>query len=127
MLKEEWLQRYLYIEEQNVFFYYFPCELYECLAKFLYGQPTQKLDNPIVWTPELVKRLEGSKNKVLKAIYYWNDSILGGFITDFTIDTSINYSKDERMFFKGTRDKYLKSLKTCIKILLCEKQVMPLN
>lgn len=54
-------------------------------------------------------------------------SIMGGFITEFTIDTSISYSEVERRFFKGPRGKYLKDLKTWIKMILCEKGVMPPN
>ena len=58
---------------------------------------------------------------------YWIDSILGKFIMKFTIDKSVSYSKVECLFLKGQRSKYLKSLKTSIKMLLCEKHVMPLN
>ena len=118
---------YLYTKEHKIFFCSFPCELYEFLAKLADGQGTWKLDNPIVWTPELVRHLEGSKNKIIRVGDYWIDSILGGFITEFVIDTSVSYSEDERQFFKGPRDKYLKSLKTWIKMLLCEKRVMPFN
>ena len=57
--KEEWLQRYLYMEEHEVFFFYFLCELYKWLDKFVDSEPTWKLDNPFEWTPELVKHLEG--------------------------------------------------------------------
>jgi len=80
-----------------------------------------------VLTPELVKHLEGLEYKVAKAIDYWIDSILGRFITKFVIDTFSSYSEAERRFFKGPKGKYLKSLKTWIKMLLCKKRVMPLN
>lgn len=40
MLKEEWLQRYLYIEEHEVFFCHFPFKLYEWLIKLMDGQST---------------------------------------------------------------------------------------
>ena len=55
MLKEEWLNIYLYTEEHEIFFYYFSCKLYEWLAKLADGQGTWKLDNPIVWTLDLVR------------------------------------------------------------------------
>ena len=58
---------------------------------------------------------------------YWIDSIMGSFITEFAIDTLVSYSEAKRQFFKDPRGKYLKSLKTWIKIILCEKRVMPLN
>jgi len=46
--KEEWLQRYLYTKEHKVLFFSFSCELYKWLAKLADGQPTWKLDNPIM-------------------------------------------------------------------------------
>lgn len=85
------------------------------------GQPTWNLDNPILWTPELMKCLEESEYKVSKVVDHWIDSISGGFITEFAIDMSASYSEVEHQFFKGPRGEYMKSLKTWIKILLCEK------
>jgi len=91
------------------------------------SQGTWKLDGPIVWTPELVKRLEPSRNNIAWEIDHWIDRIIGGFITEFVIDSSSIYSEVEHKFFKGPRCKYLKSLKTWIKMLLCENRVMPLH
>ena len=93
--KEKWLQKYLYIEVHEVFFSTFPCELHEWLSKLLDSEPTWKHDDPIVWTLELVKHLEGSDYKVARAIDYWIDIILGGFITEFSINKYVSYSKDE--------------------------------
>jgi len=62
----------------------------------------------------------------MQAIDYRLDRIIGGFVTKFTVVTSINYSEVERRFFKGLRCKYLRSLNIRIKMLLCEKWVMPL-
>jgi len=45
---------------------------------------------------------------------------------ELVVDTSISYSEAECCFFKGPRVKYLGSLNTWIKMLLCEKQVMQL-
>ena len=91
------------------------------------SQGTWRLDNPIVWTPELVKHLEVSKNNIAWAIDHCIDCILGGFITELTTDTSISYSKEEHIIFKGPQGKYLKYSKTWIEILLCEKQFIPLT
>jgi len=49
--KEEWLNRYLYTEIHKIFFYTFPIELYEWLAKLTCSQGWWRLDSPIVWTP----------------------------------------------------------------------------
>lgn len=91
---------YLYTKEHKIFFYSFPCELYKWLDKLAYGQGMWKLDNPIVWTAELVRHMESSENKIVRVFNYWIDSILDGFITEFTIDTYVSYSEDEHHFFK---------------------------
>ena len=74
-----------------------------------------------------MKHLEGLEYKVTKVVDYWINSISGGFIIEFAIDTYISYSEVEHRFFKGPSGKYLNSLKTWIKMLLCEKRVIPLN
>ena len=86
-----------------------------------------KLNSPIVWILELVKLLEASENNITRVVDHQNNRILEGFITEFLIDTCTSYSEEECRYFKGPRGKYVKSLKTSIKILLCEKQFRPLN
>lgn len=54
-----------------------------------------RLDKPIVWTPELVRRLEASRDKITHAMDHWLSQIIGGFIIEFVVNTSINYSKAE--------------------------------
>jgi len=61
-MKELWLDRYLYIEIHEIFFYSFLVELYEWIAKLVNIQGRWRLDNSIVWTPELVRRLEASED-----------------------------------------------------------------
>jgi len=85
-----------------------------------------ELDDPIVWTPKLVRRLEASEDKITCVVNHWLDHIIGGFVIEFVVDTSINYSEAERHFFKGPRGNYLRSFNTWIKMLLCEKRVMHL-
>lgn len=101
--------------------------------KLANSQGRWKLDNPIVWTPELVRRLEASEDKIARVVDHWLDRIIGGFITDFVVDTLVSYSevercflKGQRCFLKGQRGEYVKYLNTWIKILSCEKRVMQL-
>ncbi len=101
-------------------------ELYEWLAKLTDNQGRWKLDSLIVWIPELVRRLETSENKIAWVVDHWLDRILGGFVTEFLGDTSVSYRVAERQIFKGSRGKNLRSLNTWIKIILCEKWVIPL-
>ena len=71
LTKEEWLDCYLYTEIHEIFFSSFPTELYEWIAKLADKRGRWKLDGPIVWTPELVRRLEASKDKITCIVYHW--------------------------------------------------------
>ena len=85
-----------------------------------------KLYGPIVWTLELVRRLEASGDKITRVVDHWLNRIIGGFVTEFVVNTSISYNEAECRFFKGPRGKYLKYFNTWIKMLLCENRVMQL-
>ena len=90
------------------------------------SQGRWKLDNPILWAPELVCILEASEDKITHVVDHWLDHIIGVFITEFAVDTSVSYSEAKQCFLQGPRGKYVKSLNTWLKILLCEKRVMQL-
>lgn len=106
------------MEIHKIFFTSFPTELNEWIAKLADSQGRWKLDSPIVWTPNLVRRLEVLEDKITHIVNNWFNHIAGGFVTKFVVDTSVNYNKAKRRFFKGLRGKYVKSLNTWIKILL---------
>ena len=74
-----------------------------------------------MWTLELVHRLEAYEEKIAQVVDHWLDRVIGGFITEFVIDITMSYSEAERHFLQGTRGKYIKSLNTWNKMLLCEK------
>lgn len=63
--------------------------------KLVDSQGWWKLDGTIVWTPELVLRLEASEDKIACDFDHWLDHIIGGFITERMVDTSVSYSKAE--------------------------------
>ena len=48
-----------------------------------------------MWTPELVCRLEALGDKIAQVVDHWLDQIIGGFITEFAVDTSISYGEAE--------------------------------
>jgi len=77
-----------------------------------------------MWTPELVQRLKATEDKLAHVVNHWMDRVIGGFITEFVIDTTMRYSEPERWFLQGPWGRYIKSLNFCTKILLCEKKVM---
>ena len=60
-------------------------------------------------------------------LIFWVDRILQRYITEFVVDTITSYSKVERNFFQGPRSRYLLSLKTWIKMLICEKGIMQME
>lgn len=109
---KKWLDRYVYMEIYEIFFTSFPFELYEWIVRLADNQGRCRHDQPILWTLELVRRLEGSEDKIMRAMDFWLDRIIGGFITEFMVDTTISYSEVEQRFLKGPRGKYIKSLNT---------------
>lgn len=72
-------------------------------------------------------RLKKSEDKIARDVDHWLDRIIGGFIIEFAIDTTVSYNEVERSFLKGLRGRYIKSLNTWIKILLCQKWVMQIH
>ena len=81
-----WLDCYVYMEIHEILFATFPSELYEWVVRLANSQGRCMLDQPIVWTPELVHRLEVSEDKIAQAMDHWLNWIIGGFITEFVID-----------------------------------------
>jgi len=121
--EEGWLDRYIYMDIHEIFFIIFLIELYEWIVRLVDSVGSCKLNQPIVWTPELVCRLEASKDKIACIVYHWLDQVIGGFITEFVIYTTVSYSRAERHFLQGPQGKYIKSLNTWIKMLLCENRL----
>jgi hypothetical protein len=63
-------------------------------------------------------------NKFIRAVDFWLDNIVVGFITEFAVDTVKSYSTAEQEFLHGPQGRYIRSLYTSIKILLYNKGVM---
>ena len=63
----------MYTEIHEILFASFPSELYEWIAKLEDDQGRWRLDSPIVLTPELVRRLEASEDKIARAVDHWLD------------------------------------------------------
>ena len=71
----------------------------------------------------MIQQLKRTSNPISRAIDFWGDSILGGYIMEIAVDAIKPYSETEREFFQGTQCRYLKCLKLWIKILVCEKGI----
>ena len=70
------------------------------------------LDKPIVQIAKLVSTLEASEDNIARVVEHWLDWFIGGFITEFPVNTSVNYNEAEQRFINGPWVKYIKSLNT---------------
>ena len=75
----------------------------------------------------MIQRLKQTNNPISRVVDFWLNSLLEGFVTEFTVDTLKAYKEEKRIFFKGYHGKYLNSLNLWIKMLLCEKGVLKLE
>jgi len=94
--EEDWLDCYVYTDIHEVFFATFPVEMYEWIARLDDSVGRCRLDQLIVWTPELMRKIEATKDKIARAVDHWLDRVIGGFITEFAIDTTVSYNEAER-------------------------------
>ena len=85
----------MYTEIHKIFFASFPFELYEWIAKLADNQGRCRLNKPIVWTLELVHRLEALEDKIARVVNHWLDRIIGGFNNEFAVDTTVSYNEVE--------------------------------
>ena len=120
---KEWLQRYLFTDLHEFFFTKFPIIFYEWIAIIAKKKNCFKA-TPTIWNTVSINHLKSVRNSISRVVDYWFDSILGGYIAEFVVDTVKSYSVVERESFKGPRGKYLNSLKLWTKMMLCEKCVL---
>jgi hypothetical protein len=69
-------------------------------------------------------QLQQVDNKFTRAIDFWLDNIVAGFITEFAVDTMKSYNTSEQELLKGPKGRYIISLYTYTKILLYNKGIM---
>ena len=74
VFKKGWLDRYVYMEIHKIYFVSFPSEPYEWISRLANSQGRCKLDQPTVWTLELVHALEASKDKIVWAVDHRPDN-----------------------------------------------------
>ena len=107
---EDWLQRYIFSDIHKVLFATFPTELHAWLSRLAENKTSTRSDKPAEWTLELIQRLKHINNSISRAIDFWLNNLLEGFVIELEVDTLKAYSKVERYFLKGYHDKYLNSL-----------------
>ena len=63
-------------------------------------------------------------NTISRAIDFWVDSILQGYIIEFAVEAITSYSEAKRNFFKGPRIRCLFSISTWIKMLMYDEGIL---
>ena len=98
---EIWLDEYIYSDIHEIFFVEFPILLHEWLVGLVSKQTNFQRQEIDAWSDQLVQEVTGVSNVVSKAVDFWVDSILQGYIVEFIVDTITSYSEVERDFFQG--------------------------
>ena len=96
LIAEKWKNKYIFTEVQEIFFVTFMHELQEWLARLVEFQTCWKDDQVTQWTPKLIQRLEKAEKTITRMVDHWVDSVLGGFLMEFTIDQFVSYSEAEQ-------------------------------
>ena len=79
------------------------------------------------WTPEKIKQLKEISNPISRAVYFWINNSLKGYIIEFSITYNQSYSATEREFFQGPRGRYLNALTLWIKMALHDCRTLPMR
>ena len=96
---ENWLDQYLYTDIHEIFFAEFPIVLHEWLSRLATQQTNFQRREAVEWSAQLIRELAIVSNPISRAIDFWFDSILKGYITEFAVETITSYSEAERNFF----------------------------
>jgi len=87
------LEKYIFEDKYEILFGSFHIELYEWISRLTERKYCFKGDKPKEWTPELIQRLKNIDNRISIALDFWIDNILGGFITEFAVDSNVSYNE----------------------------------
>ena len=68
--------------------------LHEWLSKLATQRTNFQGGEPREWTPQLIEQLKEVRNPITRAIDFWIDNILEGYITKFDVDTITSYNEE---------------------------------
>jgi hypothetical protein len=91
----KYLDKYVFTDLHKVFFYDFPHLLQEWMLRLKDNHATNRI-RKIDWTPVQIEQLQQVNNKFTRAVHFWLDSIMAGFITKFVVDTVKSYIAAEQ-------------------------------
>jgi hypothetical protein len=91
----KYLDKYVFIDLHEVFFCDFSHLLQEWMLRLKDNNATNWI-RKIDWTPVQIEHLQQVNNKFTRAVHFWLDSIVAGFITKFVVDTVKSYITAEK-------------------------------
>jgi len=109
------------------FFAEFPIILSEWMLKLKDTKGSWGINVIEEWMPEKIKQLKEISNPISRAIDFWINRILKGYLIEFAITYNKLYSASEREFFYGPRGRYLKELTLWIKMALHDYRMLPMR
>ena len=101
--------------------------LHEWMSRLERRQTNFQRREIVEWNDQLVHEVTSVINTISRAVDFWVDSILQGYIIEFVVETITSYSEVERNFFQRPRQRYLLSISTWIKMLVYEKGILQLS
>ena len=75
--------------------------LHEWLSRLVTRKINFERRETVEWSAHFILEITSASNPISRAIDFWVDSILQGYITDFAIKMITSYSEAERNFFQG--------------------------
>lgn len=92
MSSKRLLEKYIFEDQYEIFFGSFHVELYEWISRLTKGKNYFK-GEPKEWTPKLIQQLKNTDNRISRVVHFWIDSILGGFIAGFMVESTVSYNE----------------------------------
>ena len=124
LIAENLVGKYIYSDIHDIFFVEFPVILHKWLWRLATRQTNSQRREAVEWNDQLVCEVTSVSNTISRAVDFWVDSILQGYITEFAVEAITSYSEVERKNFQGPRKRYLLSITTWIKMLIYEKGIL---
>ena len=126
LIPQNCLQRYLYSDIHEFCFAEFLVVLQEWLSELATRQTNFQRRGVAEWTDKLTQVAQVS-NPISRAVDFWIDRILEGYVTEFIVEAITSYCEVERHFFQGPWGRYLMSVNLWIKMLPYEKSILKLS
>jgi hypothetical protein len=105
----KYLDKYVFTDLHEVFFYEFPHILQEWIKILKYRHPKNQI-RQLEWNSEEIAQLQRVDNKFTHTIDFWLYNIVVRFFTEFVVDTTKSYNTTEQELLKGPQSRYVITL-----------------